>query len=140
MGLTGFGDAFGAYQTFGDYDTVVHFLAPFFVAPVVYILLARIEVLRDMREESHGRHKLGIFVVTFALGLSVGALWEGFEWTADHVFGSHLQVGLNDTMGDLAADASGSALGGVLLVVWTLYGWGSVRRVPGENRGEQTRT
>jgi hypothetical protein len=139
MGLTGFGDAFGAYQAFANFDTVVHFLAPFFVAPVVYILLARLEVLRDLQEESRGRHRFGIWVVTFALGCTVGVLWEGFEWTADHTVGSHLQLGLDDTMGDLAADASGAFLGGALLVVWTLYGWGSVRRIPGENRTEATR-
>src|SRR5262249_38735170 len=139
MGLTGFGDAFGAYQAFGNFDSVVHFLCPFFVAPVVYILLARIEVLRDLKEENYGPHRFGIFVVTFALGLAIGALWEGFEWVADHAVGSHLQLGLNDTMGDLAADASGAFLGGALLVVWTVYGWGSVRRIPGENRAEATR-
>ena len=43
-------------------------------------------------------------------------------------------------MGDLAADASGAFLGGVLLVAWTVYGWGSVRRIPGENRAEATRS
>jgi hypothetical protein len=139
MGLTGFGDAFGAYRAFGYYDTVVHFLAPLFLAPVVYILFARVEVLREMQEESHGRHRFGIFVVTFALGLSIGALWEGLEWSSDHLFGSHLQLGLDDTMGDLAADGAGAAVGGLLLVAWTLYGWGSVRRIPGENRAEQTR-
>jgi hypothetical protein len=27
--------------------------------------------------------------------------------------------------------------GGALLVLWARYGWGSVRRLPGENRREQ---
>jgi hypothetical protein len=140
MGLTGLGDAFGAYSTFGNFDSVVHFLVPFFVSPVVYILLARIEVLRDLQEESHGPHRFGIFVITFALGMAIGGLWEGFEWVADHAVGSHLQLGLDDTMGDLAADACGAFLGGALLVAWTVYGWGSVRRIPGENRREATRS
>jgi hypothetical protein len=61
------------------------------------------------------------------------------ESSADHLFGSHLQLGLDDTMGDLAAGGAGAAVGGLLLVAWTLYGWGSVRLIPGENRAEQTR-
>ena len=28
-------------------------------------------------------------------------------------------------------------VGGALLVAWAVYGWGSVRRVPGENRSEE---
>ncbi|MGH2716538.1 MAG: hypothetical protein ACRDM7_22165 [Thermoleophilaceae bacterium] len=33
-------------------------------------------------------------------------------------------------------DTLGAAAGGLLLVVWTKYGWGSVRRIPGDNRSE----
>jgi hypothetical protein len=31
----------------------------------------------------------------------------------------------------------GAVVGAVLLVAWAVYGWGSVRRVPGENRSEE---
>ena len=34
-------------------------------------------------------------------------------------------------------DGLGAVGGGALLVAWARYGWGSVRRVPGENRSEQ---
>jgi len=30
-----------------------------------------------------------------------------------------------------------AVVGGTLLVAWAVYGWGSVRRVPGENRSEE---
>ena len=30
-----------------------------------------------------------------------------------------------------------AVVGGALLVAWAVYGWGSVRRVPGENRSEE---
>lgn len=77
-----------------------------------------------------------MFLVTFALGLAVGALWEVLEWTSDGVLGSHLSQGNTDTVGDLIADASGSLAGGGLMVLWSKRGWGSVRRIPGENRRE----
>src|SRR5689334_116713 len=88
MALTGLGDALGLYDDFRYFDVVVHFLAPFLVSPVVYILLARLDVLPDPAERGERHHLVGVFVVTLALGLAIGALWEMFEWTADHVVGS----------------------------------------------------
>ena len=49
-------------------------------------------------------------------------------------FGSELQESNDDTVGDLAADALGAAIGAGLLLLWTRKGWGSVRRVPGTTR------
>lgn len=34
-------------------------------------------------------------------------------------------------------DGLGAVASAALLVAWATYGWGSVRRVPGENRREQ---
>jgi hypothetical protein len=115
MTLTGWGDALGLYERFPNYDSVVHFLVPSTMAPIVYILLARAEVLPRLR----------------------GALWEIFEWTSDHLFGSSLVRGESDTVGDLVADGCGAAAGGVLLLLWSVFGWASERRLPG---GEQAFT
>jgi hypothetical protein len=130
MALTGWGDALGLYDRFSHYDNVVHFLVPCSVAPIVYILLARADVLPDLRDRGERHHLVGIFVVTLALGLAIGALWEIFEWSSDHAFGSSLVHGAGDTAGDLAADGSGALVGGLLLVAWRVYGWGTERRAP----------
>ena len=92
-------------------------------------LLARGDVLPDLRERGERHHLVGIFVVTLSLGLAIGALWEIFEWSSDHVFGSHLVHGETDTVGDLVSDGSGALVGGLLLVAWRVYGWGTERRV-----------
>jgi hypothetical protein len=63
-------------------------------------------------------------------------VWEVFEYTADAVLGSNLSEGNSDTVGDLIADSAGSLLGAGLLVAYAVKGWGSVRRIPGENRFE----
>ena len=55
------------------------------------------------------------------------------------ILGSNLQLSNRDTVGDLIADTLGSAAGGLLLVAWTRSGWGSVRRIPGQSRYEDTR-
>jgi hypothetical protein len=136
MILTGWGEALGLYDAWKPYDNVVHFIVPMLTSQVAYIALARIEVLPDLRDEFAPRHYLGIFVVTVALGVAIGGVWEIFEWGSDEVFGSNLSMGNDDTVGDLISDTLGALAGGGLLVVWAKYGWGSVRRVPGANTYE----
>ena len=136
MILTGWGEALGLYDAWKPYDNVVHFVVPLLCSQVAYIALARIEVLPDMREDFVPRHYAGIFTVTFSLGVAIGGVWEIFEWSSDAIFGSNLSMGNDDTVGDLIADTLGSLAGGLLLVAWTKYGWGSVRRIPGESRAE----
>jgi hypothetical protein len=132
------GEAFGAYDAIPWFDNVAHFSLPFFLAPTLYIALARADVVPDPKDETTTRHYVGIFVVSFALGVALGGVWEIWEWVSDHSFGSSLQLGLDDTVGDLVADSLGSLCGAALLVCWARYGWGSVRRIPGENRYEAT--
>jgi hypothetical protein len=136
MILTGWGEALGLYDAWKAYDNVVHFVVPMLCSQVVYIGLARIEVLPDMREDFTPNRYAGIFTVTMALGVAIGGMWEIFEYASDNLFGSNLQLSNRDTVGDLIADTLGSAAGGILLVAWTKYGWGSVRRIPGESRYE----
>ena len=134
MTLTQGGEAAGLYDTWAWYDRVVHFVVPMLTSQVLYLCLARIEVLPDPQQETLRRHDAGMFVVTFAMGLAVGAVWEIFEWASDELFGSDLSQGNVDTVGDLIADGTGSLAGGALMVLWSKKGWGSVRRIPGSRR------
>src|SRR5918999_2301193 len=136
--LQAVGEAIGAYDAIPWFDNVVHFTLPFFLAPTLYIALARADVVPDPKDSTERRHYVGIFVVALALGVALGGLWEIWEWISDHSFGSSLQLSNDDTVGDLVADSAGSIAGAALLVCWARYGWGSVRRIPGENRYEDT--
>lgn len=136
MALQGFGETFGLYDEFVRFDDLVHFTLPMLTAPVVYIALARLDVVPDPRDETHLQHYVGIGVVTAALGIAIGALWELYEWRSDAWFGTQLSEGNDDTNGDLFRDTLGSLLGAGLLVVWARFGWGSVRRIPGVNTHE----
>ncbi|MGH3092934.1 MAG: hypothetical protein ACRDOG_11505 [Gaiellaceae bacterium] len=132
MALTGWGEALRLYDRFGYYDVFVHFLVPLFGAPCVYIALARLDTLPDPADASGSkRHLTGIFVVTLALGLGIGAVWEILEWSSDQTLGSNLSLGEQDTIGDLVADGAGALGGGLFLVAWATFGWGTVRRLPG---------
>ncbi|CAA9319381.1 MAG: hypothetical protein AVDCRST_MAG16-688 [uncultured Frankineae bacterium] len=134
LALQGFGEASGAYDSLVWFDRVVHFVVPLLGSGVLYVALARLDVLPDPRSDTGPRHHLGIALVTFALGAAFGAVWELYEWFSDGVFGSALQESNDDTVGDLAMDCLGALGAAGLLVLWTVRGWGSVRRVPGSMR------
>ncbi len=134
LALQGFGEASGAYDSLPWFDRVVHFVLPLLASGVLYVSLARLDVLPDPRSDTGWRHHLGIGLVTFALGAAFGAVWELVEWTSDTTLGSELQESNDDTVGDLGMDCLGAVGAAVLLVLWTLRGWGSVRRVPGTHR------
>jgi uncharacterized membrane protein YjdF len=112
------------------YDKVVHFVLPFFTAPLVYLLLARLQVVPDLVQKTERRHDLGIVIMTFSFGMTVGGIYEIYEWFADHALGAHLHVGYADTIGDLADNAAGALGGALLLLVWATRGWGTIRRLP----------
>ena len=138
LALQALGEALHLYDSITWFDNVVHFSVPFFGAPTLYIVLARLDVVPDPKSETHLHHYVGIGIVAFALGVAVGALWEIVEWSSDNTLGSSLQLDNDDTVGDLIADSLGSLCGAGLLVCWARWGWGSVRRIPGENRAEDT--
>jgi hypothetical protein len=136
VNLQGWGEALGLYDSLPWFDTVVHFTVPLLGAPVLYIVLGRLDVAPDPRDETHTRHYVGMAIVTFALGGCIGAIWEMVEFASDGLLGSRLQEGNADTVHDLMADTAGSLCGAALLVAWARFSWGSVRRIPGENRYE----
>jgi uncharacterized membrane protein YjdF len=131
MSLQAWGNAAGAFDALPFYNKVVHFFLPLGVAPLLYLILIRLRVVPDLARESRLHERFGIVLIAFMLGLSVGALYEMYEWFDVRVLGGDLQVGYGDTIGDLADDALGAICGGVLLLVWDAYGWGTRRRVTG---------
>jgi uncharacterized membrane protein YjdF len=130
MMFQAWGNALGLFIDLPWYDRVVHFVLPFFTAPTVYILLARLEVVPDLTEEIRRYRALGIVIMSFAFGMTVGAIYEIYEWFANHALGAHLLVGYGDTIGDLADNALGALGGSYLLLLWSTRGWGTTRRVP----------
>ena len=133
----GFGETLGLYDSWVAFDDLVHFTLPMLTAPVVYIALARADVVPDPRDETHLKHYLGIGIVAWCLGIAIGAVWELYEWRSDAWLGTDLSEGNDDTNGDLLRDTLGSLVGAALLVVWARFGWGSVRRIPGVNTHEE---
>jgi Flp pilus assembly pilin Flp len=132
MSFQGWGNALDLFGAWDGYDKVVHFVLPAAMAPMLYILLARLDAVPDLTEDTHRRQHLGIFIVSMALGMTVGVGYEMYEYAMVKVLGANLQIGYGDTIGDLVDDAFGSALGAGLLILWAERGWQSIRRVPAD--------
>lgn len=55
-----------------------------------------------------------IGLLAFCFAVTIGVIWEVFEFAMDQIFGLNMQKsGLVDTMGDLIVDIIGAGIGGV---------------------------
>jgi uncharacterized membrane protein HdeD (DUF308 family)/uncharacterized membrane protein YjdF len=131
ISLIAYGTALSLYGGWFYYDKIVHGLSPVGYVPVLYIALVRLGVVPDpgraIRERRVARIT-GIFIVTLALGIAVGGVYESIEWFEDKFLGGHFVGGLWDTETDLLCDEGGSLVGATFLTVWALRGWTSRRR------------
>jgi len=131
MSLIAWGTALSLYGGWFYYDKIVHGLSPVGYVPVLYIALVRLGVVPDpglaIRERRIAQIS-GIFIVTLAVGIAVGGVYESIEWFEDKFLGGHFVGGLWDTETDLLCDEGGSLVGASFLTVWALRGWSSRRR------------
>ena len=111
------GETQSYYTRFWWWDLVLHsgsaFLLGILGFLMVYVLNERKEVDLDMKPKF-----IALFAFMFAV--SIGALWEIFEYGMDQVFGLNMQKsGLQDTMWDLIVDVAGA-------VFISILGWGYI--------------
>jgi len=105
-----FGNIHGYYEKFWWWDIMLHF---FSATGLGIIGFALIFLLVSKSKIKTSYFILGIFSFSFAL--SLGAVWEIFEFAIDNIFGLNMQrSGLFDTMGDLIVDATGALLASVV--------------------------
>lgn len=112
------GGVFNLYGKFHWWDTMTHFISTFMLAvvglTVVYLMHVYWDGLKmDIR---------AIMIFTLFIAAFLGALWEVMEWSADQIFGTTEQHGLNDTMKDLVMDMVGAMLASMLGAKWIIDG------------------
>jgi hypothetical protein len=129
MAFQAWGNVLGLFADVYAYDKVVHFMLPMAMSTLLYFVALRLQVLPDLEHESGIRQRAGILLVTFSMGVTLGAGYEVYEYVVDHVLGAHLEIGYGDTIADLVDDAAGAFAGGLLIVIWDTYGWGTRRRL-----------
>ncbi|MGA8209537.1 MAG: hypothetical protein WB441_14700 [Nocardioidaceae bacterium] len=106
------------YVTVSWVDEVVHSVTPGAAAVATYLMLARLDVMPDVREHMGSTRRFSLVVLVVFVGLGLATLWEFYEWVAEQLAPQATQVGYDDTISDLALGGAGSLVAGVLLVTW----------------------
>jgi hypothetical protein len=104
-------------------DLAVHLVATGVLAALAWRTLVRVGAVTETRpapatgagRSAPARPALGVVVVTTALGVMLAVLWELGEWAGATFVDGSINVGYTDTLGDLAAGATGSLAAGIFL-------------------------
>jgi hypothetical protein len=130
MNLAVWGNVLGLFDAIYGYDKVVHFVLPCGSAMMLYIALCHLRLVPDLSEDAGLHDRFAMVLLTLAFGLTVGGIFEMWEWFSNTVFGTAMYVSYGDSIGDLIDDTAGAFAGGLILLFWTGRGWGTWR-IPG---------
>ncbi len=101
------GEAYDFYNWLWWWDVVLHGSSA-----VAFGLVGFLFVFMLFEGDRYAAPAWAVAFVGFCFALSIGALWEIFEFAMDQIFGMNMQKsGLADTMSDLIVDAIGAAIG-----------------------------
>lgn len=121
----GGGFMFRLYEVFNYYDTVIHFINGGILVIIVF-------VITTFLSEDSKKYVLPIIIISLLAAISLGTLWEIYEFLVDVLFDNsnmqrfmdvrtqipHIgQAALKDTMIDLIVDTLGAVLGGLILYI-----------------------
>jgi hypothetical protein len=101
------GEAFDFYNRYWWWDVVLHG-----GSAVGFGLTGFLFVFMLFEGDRYAAPAWAVAFVSFCFALSIGTLWEIFEFAMDQIFGLTMQKsGLTDTMWDLIVDTLGASLG-----------------------------
>ncbi|MGO4783790.1 hypothetical protein [Cryobacterium sp. W22_MBD10_FK3] len=107
----------GIYVSTRWWDLPVHFVTNGLCAALLYIVLVQFGVLADA--STLPRPMLSTAVITTALGLALGVIWEVFEWYGHTFLDPEIFVGYDDSIGDLVWGGAGALLAGCSMTYLT---------------------
>lgn len=100
------------YERFWWWDVVLHTASGFLMGLFGFLL---VYVLNQEKQARLSLSPVFIGLFSFTFAMSIGAVWEIFEFAMDNLFGMNMQKsGLVDTMWDLIVDAAGALVVAVL--------------------------
>lgn len=98
------------YTTVAGWDLVVHAVLTGLTAIMLYLLLARADIVAPPEAR-----RATTIVLTTTMGLALSAVWEMLEWIGWAFISDGIYVEYQDTIGDMAAGGLGSFAAGLLL-------------------------
>ncbi|MFK7937770.1 MAG: hypothetical protein AB8B82_00205 [Roseovarius sp.] len=101
------GEVYNFYERYWWWDTMMHG-----GSAIGFGLIGFILVFMMFQGDRFAAPPLAMAFFAFCFALSIGTMWEVFEFVMDQSFGLNMQKsGLTDTMGDLIVDAVGALIG-----------------------------
>lgn len=101
------GEVADFYERFWWWDVVLHFFSALSFGAMAFLFIFML-----FEGDRYAAPAWALAMLAFCVGLSIGALWEIFEFGMDQIFGMNMQKsGLVDTMTDLMIDTAGAAIG-----------------------------
>ncbi|GHA93150.1 hypothetical protein GCM10009069_15240 [Algimonas arctica] len=95
------------YERFTWWDTLLHT-----GSAIGFAMIGTVVMLFFVRGDRLRAPALLLAIMAFAFAVSIGAVWEIYEFAMDQFFGMNMQKsGLVDTMEDLIVDVIGAAIG-----------------------------
>lgn len=108
--IAAWSNVFELYTSIAWWDLVVHFMCAGGLAVLAYILLARFGAVPTPSGSTFT--PAGGIIVTAALGLALGVLWEVIEWVGFTYITSQIYVTYEDTISDLVVGGLGALVCG----------------------------
>ena len=101
------GEVFDFYERFWWWDIAMHASSA-----VAFGLVGFVLVFIMFQGDRFAAPPIAMAFFAFCFAMTIGALWEVFEFGMDQTFGMNMQKsGLNDTMGDLIVNTLGAVIG-----------------------------
>lgn len=120
------GEVYDFYNRFWWWDLALHF-----GSAMGFGILGFLLVFMLFEGDRYAAPPWAVGVLSFCLAITVGTLWELFEYAMDTLFGFNMmKSGLPDTMGDFIVNAIGAALAALAGVVYLLGRAGRGLRTP----------
>ncbi|WP_149588093.1 hypothetical protein [Tabrizicola flagellatus] len=110
------GEVYDFYNRFWWWDLALHF-----GSAMGFGILGFLLVFMLFEGDRYAAPPWAIGALSFCLAITVGTLWELFEYAMDTLFGFNMmKSGLPDTMGDFIVNTLGAALAAVAGVIYLL--------------------
>lgn len=101
------GEAYDFYNRYPWWDVALHGGSALGFGLIGFLLIFML-----FEGDRYAAPAWALSALAFAIAVTIGALWEIFEFAMDSAFGLNMQKsGLPDTMGDLIVDVIGAAIG-----------------------------
>ncbi|AXX97616.1 hypothetical protein [Profundibacter amoris] len=114
FGTVYLGEAFDFYEKYWWWDVLLHG-----GSALGFGLIGFIFVFILFEGDRYAAPPWALSFMAFAIAVSIGVMWEIFEFAMDQIFGLNMQKsGLIDTMWDLIVDVIGAFIG-----AWAGYGF-----------------